>query len=82
MSEAWVMRDETFRVLGSGESNRVRTRDICVPSSIMKQTHITELGEFSRIGHYLAGQGLVAERVNGCELFELTLEGIAVGTRY
>jgi hypothetical protein len=43
---------------------------------------ITNLGEFSKIAHYLAGQGLIAEGVNDYEFFELTLEGIAVGTRY
>ena len=49
---------------------------------VMEQTKITNLGEFSKIAHYLAGQGLIAEGVNDYEFFELTLEGIVVGTRY
>jgi hypothetical protein len=48
----------------------------------MEQTNITDLGDFSRIAHYLAGQGFLAEGVNDFEFFELTLEGIAVGARY
>ena len=36
----------------------------------------------SKIAHYLAGQGLIAEGVNDYEFFELTLKGIAADDRY
>jgi hypothetical protein len=48
----------------------------------MEQTNITDLGEFSRVAHYLAGRGLIAEGVNDYEFFVLTLGGIAAGAKY
>ena len=83
MSEAEVSRDEALRVLRVAmEEARVEPGTHVSRARVMEQTKITNLGEFSKIAHYLAGQGLIAEGVNDYEFFELTLEGIAVGTRY
>ena len=83
MSEAEVSRDEALRVLRVAvEEARGEPSTYVSRARVMEQTKITNLGEFSKIAHYLAGQGLIAEGVNDYEFFELTLEGIAVGTRY
>ena len=83
MSEAEVMRNEALRVLRVAvEEARGEPGTYVSRARVMEQTKITDLGEFSKIAHYLAGQGLIAEGVNDYEFFELTLEGIAVGTRY
>jgi len=83
MSEAEVSRDEALRVLRVAvEEARVEPGTYVSRARVMEQTKITNLGEFSKIAHYLAGQGLITEGVNDYEFFELTLEGIAVGTRY
>jgi len=83
MSEAEMMRDEALRALRVAvEEARVEPGTYVSRARIMEQTNIPDLEEFSRIAHYLAGQGLITEGVNDYEFFELTLEGIAVGTRY
>lgn len=83
MSEAELMRDKAIRVLRTAvEEARGEPGTYVSRARVMEQTNIADLGEFSRIGHYLAGQGLIAEGVNDYEFFVLTLEGIAAGARY
>ena len=83
MSEAEMMRDEALRALRVAvEEARGEPGTYVSRARVMEQTNIPDLEEFSRIAHYLAGQGLITEGVNDYEFFELTLEGIAVGTRY
>ena len=83
MSEVESTRDEALRVLRVAvEEARGAPGTYVSRARIMEQTNITDLADFSRIAHYLAGQGFIAEGVNDFEFFELTLEGIAVGARY
>ena len=83
MSEAEVMRDEVLRVLRVAvEEARGEPGVYVSRARVMEQTNITDLGRFSRIARYLAGQELIAEGVNDYEFFELTLKGIAAGARY
>ena len=81
MSEAEMMRDEALRVLRAAvEEAKGELGTYVSRARVMEQTNNRDLGEFSKIAHYLAGQGLLAEGVNDYEFFELTLEGIAMGT--
>jgi hypothetical protein len=83
MSEAEVMRDKALRVLRAAvEEARGEPGTYVSRARVMEQTKITNLGEFSKIAHYLAGQGLIAEGVNDYEFFVLTLGGIAAGAKY
>jgi hypothetical protein len=83
MSEAEVMRDKALRVLRAAvEEARGEPGTYVSRARVMEQTNITDLGEFSRIAHYLAGRGLIAEGVNDYEFFVLTLGGIAAGAKY
>ncbi len=83
MSEAEVMRDKALRVLRAAvEEARGEPGTYVSRARVMEQTNITDLGEFSRVAHYLAGRGLIAEGVNDYEFFVLTLGGIAAGAKY
>jgi hypothetical protein len=83
MSEAEVMRDKALRVLRAAvEEARGEPGTYVSRARVMEQTNITDLGEYSRIAHYLAGRGLIAEGVNDYEFFVLTLGGIAAGAKY
>jgi hypothetical protein len=83
MGEAEVMRDKALRVLRVAvEEARGEPGTYVSRARVMEQTNIVDLGEFSRVGHYLAGRGLIAEGVNDYEFFVVTLEGIAAGARY
>jgi hypothetical protein len=80
MSEDEAIRDEALRVLRAAvEEAKGEPGTYVSRARVMEQTHITDLGEFSRIAHHLAGRGLIAEGVNDYEFFELTLEGLAQG---
>jgi len=83
MSEADVIRDKALRVLRAAvEEARGEPGTYVSRARVMEQTNITDLGEFWRIAHYLAGRGLIAEGVNDYEFFVLTLRGIATGAKY
>ncbi|HLM78213.1 MAG TPA: hypothetical protein VK361_07485 [Rubrobacteraceae bacterium] len=66
MSEVEVVRDETLQVLWVAvEEARGEPGTYLSRARIMEQTNIIDLGEFSKVAHYLAGQGLIAEGVRG-----------------
>ena len=78
-----MMRDEALRALRVAVEEAKGVPGTYVSHArVMEQTNIPDLGEFSKIAHYLAGQGLIAEGVNDYEFFELTLKGIATDDRY
>ena len=46
-----------------------------------EQAEVSKLEEFVQIAEYLVGRGFIAEGVNQCDLFTVTLKGIAAGSR-